>query len=795
MSINIKCSLIATLLCGTAFAQNIFEGQIVDKNQRPIPFITLTFDEKDIHTDAEGKFKIENLSKGKHHVEINEQGYEPFSQTVTFDTQQKIVFTLTFHNAYKLDEVTVLGHHHDFTTANTERVDQTFIQENYAGSLAKSLENIAGVNASGIGASASKPIIRGLGFNRLIVTENGVKQEGQQWGADHGLEIDALNVEDIEVIKGPSALEYGNEAIAGVIKINNNNLPKKNSTSGEVRALYQSINDNYALGFNLKSRGDKFFYKIKGSYSDYADYRTTADRIYYLSRYLPIYNKRVKNTAGQDINSEVQAGFVGDKFRSILTLSNVNQKIGFFPGSHGIPLVDRLQDDGNYRNVEFPYQSVNHFKAISENEFRVDTKNTIKFITSYQNNHRQEISAFHTHYGNQQAPTKNPDLELDFKLTTYDSQLKFEHNHNKNFKTIIGAQAQLQSNNVAGYNYLLPEYDRNIFSGFLIEEFKKGNTWKVNAGIRYDYATFKSQGYFDQILYDYLITQNNSPSLADYYANRSKTINKNYSNLNAMVGATYQPNDLWDFNLNFGTNFRLPTAIELGANGIHHGSFRHERGNENLDTEKGLALDFKASFHKNDWLISASPYLYYFSNYIFLKPSGQFSILPHGGQIYEYTQSKALLTGFEIEVRKKINENFDANVIYEYLYNRQIQDNNKFGYYLPFTPANNLFGQVNYNIKKSAGIFENFNFFVNGKYTFEQDKIALNEDITPSYFLVGLGGKTTVKINNFTANLSVQVSNLFNENYFNHTSFYRALQLPEQARNIQVMLGIPFGKK
>ena len=87
------------------------------------------------------------------------------------------------------------------------------------------------------------------------------------------------------------------------------------------------------------------------------------------------------------------------------------------------------------------------------------------------------------------------------------------------------------------------------------------------------------------------------------------------------------------------------------------------------------------------------------------------------------------------------------------------------------------------------------NFFANGKYTFQQDKIAQNEDITPSYFLVGIGGKTELKFNHFKANLSVQVSNLLNKNYYNHTSFYRALQLPEQARNIQVMLSVPFGKK
>ena len=328
----------------------------------------------------------------------------------------------------------------------------------------------------------------------------------------------------------------------------------------------------------------------------------------------------------------------------------------------------------------------------------------------------------------------------------------------------------------------------------MIEEFKKGNRLKITAGLRYDYSTFKSEGYFDQLLYDYLIGKGNSDGIANYYANRSQTINRNFSNLNGMVGATFQPNEQWDFNVNLGTNFRLPTAIELGSNGIHHGSFRHEKGDENLDVEKGIAFDFKTVFHQNNWDISVSPYLYYFSNYIFLKPSGQFSILPHGGQIYQYTQSKALLTGFEVEVRKKINENFEANLVYEYLINRQITTNNKLGNYLPFTPANNLFAQVDYTLQQSVGFLYKTRFFANGKYAFEQEKIAQNEDSTSDYFIVGIGGKTTLKINQFKADLSIQVSNLFNTKYYNHTSFYRALQLPEQARNIQVMLIVPFGK-
>lgn len=81
------------------------------------------------------------------------------------------------------------------------------------------LTKIPGIQSMDIGAGFSKPVIRGMAFNRIAVSENGIKQEGQQWGADHGLEIDAFNVEEVNVIKGPSSLAYGSDAIGGAIEI------------------------------------------------------------------------------------------------------------------------------------------------------------------------------------------------------------------------------------------------------------------------------------------------------------------------------------------------------------------------------------------------------------------------------------------------------------------------------------------------------------------------------------------------------------------------------------------------
>ena len=794
MLLKTKSAIITTLICCNSFAQHTISGQILDQNQKPIPYANIEINDKLYEADVKGEFIIPNLTNGKYTLYIYEQGFIPITKEIILSQSQNLKFILIHDHQYKLEEVEIVAHKHDFTTGNSEHVGQEYVRENFGGSLAKSLENMAGVNASGIGSSSSKPIIRGLGFNRLLVTENGIKQEGQQWGADHGLEIDALNIEDVEVIKGPSSLEYGNEAIAGVIKIKNNQLPKNNTNLTNVSLMYQSVNNSYITSVNHQYRKNRFFYKIKGTYADYADYKTTTDKIYYLDRWMPIYNKRVKNTAGNDINLMGQVGYVDEHFRSILTVSNVYQKTGFFPGSHGIPSIDRLQHDGNYRNVDFPYQEVNHFKIISENELKLNDNNSLKFNFGFQDNLRKEKSAFHTHYSNQPVPTSNPNLELQFDLKTYDAQVKFEHIHNKYFKTIAGLQTQIQENTIAGYAYLLPKYNRNIYSGFLIEEFQKDKKWKVTAGIRYDYGTFKSDGYFDQYLYDYLIGNKYSPTIADYYAERSKNISRNFSNFNGMVGGTFQANNFWDFNLNVGTSFRLPTATELAANGIHHGSFRHERGDANLDAEKGYSVDFKATFHKNGWEISASPYLYYFDNYIFLKPSGQFSILPHGGQIYQYTQSKALLTGFEVTVNKQINENLNIEAIYENIYNRQLSSNNKLSYYLPFTPPNSAYARISYKLDESISFLEDITFQINGKYAFEQNNYAQNEQLTNDYFLLGAGIKTKIQINNFKANLTVQGSNLLNKKYYNHTSFYRALQLPEQARNIQIMLTMPFGK-
>lgn len=791
---KLKKIALAALLFGfstLAFAQDLFRGQVVDEHNNPLPNISFVINQEIITTDENGYFDVPHADNHWYEIIVDEYGFELFTKRINSNHDKNFKIVLK-DQLYELEGVEITAHLHDFTTANTVRVDQDYINKNYAGSLSKSLENLPGMAAMGIGSGNSKPIIRGLGFNRLVVAENGVKQEGQQWGADHGLEIDPLNVENIEIIKGAGALQYGNEAIGGVISIRNNRIPTKNTTHTKLNVMYQSVNDNYLAGVSHFKRWDKFFYKFKASHSDYADFRTTTDRFRYLDRVFEIENKRMKNTAGQETNFAVQLGYTDNRFTSILNVSNFNQKVGFFAGAHGIPSASNLVHDGDYRNIDFPYQTVNHFKVISENSLELNDDHTLKLKASYQNNLREEWSAFHSHYPSQPRPTTNADLELQFKLATYDAQLSYEWRHNRNFKSIIGLQTQIQHNLIDGYSYLLPKFKRSIYSAYFIEEFQKNNNLKLSAGIRYDFGNIKINGFYDPYLFQYLVEQGNDEYVANQYALRGKNLERDFSTFNGVVGGSYQLNKNWDFSLNLGTNFRLPTAIELGANGIHHGSFRHEKGNQNLDAEQGFSADLKIDFHPKNLNISFSPYIYYFSNYIFLQPTSQFSILPHSGQVYEYTQSEALITGFEVAIDKQLNDKLAARLVYEYIYNKQLGLNKSQQFPLPFTPANNVFGELNYQLTNEEKTIENWSVFANAKYVFDQNRTAQNESPTDAYTLIGLGTRGKLHLRNFEAEIAVTVNNLLNEKYYNHTSFYKALELPEQGRNIQVSLSFPF---
>ncbi|HUH50800.1 MAG TPA: TonB-dependent receptor [Flavobacterium sp.] len=766
-----------------SFAQFSVSGKVTDAAQQPLVGAYVNLSGKQSLTDINGDYVFSELSGSTYTLTVSYIGYVSYEIRLQLSSDQVVNIELKV-DAHTIEKIVIEGYSKSID--NKQRVSSDYIQQSFSGSLAQTLENTPGINVMHIGSGTGKPVIRGLGFNRVAVSLNSNKYEGQQWGADHGLEIDAFSLESVELIKGVASIEYGSDAIGGVLKIKNNLIPEKHSFEGKLTLLGRSVNNTLGTAFELKERKDAFFYKIKGLYLDYGDYNTPTDTIIYLTRKIPIHNRRLKNTAGEEWNIFGQMGYVQDNYHTLLTLSNNRTKAGFFPGSHGIPDLDRLQDDGDSRNIDYPYQSANHFMLQNEHQWKF-TDAELALDLAFQNNHRQERSAFHTHYSNQLPPENNADIELDFNLNTISTNAKYSYFYSEKHTTDIGLQLQFQDNTISGYNFLLPEYNRENYGLFALHNYRWSNKIRLNVGARYDFSAIKTASYYDQVLYEYLIGRNYTEAIAQQYAQRSPELSRNLGNFNLKAGALYSLNTKIDFNLNIGSSFRNPTPIELGANGVHHGSFRHEQGDAQLDAEKGYVVDVQANYKTDNFSFKLSPYLYYFSNYIYLKPTGTFSVLPHSGQIYKYSQTEALLTGFEFETAFAIDA-FAAEWVVEYIYNRQIGEN----YPLPFTPPLNVFTKLDYRFLQNGKTFKQSNIYLTGKYFATQNRIARNEEVTPWSMVFGTGIATDLKLGKRTAHLSIAVQNIFDTKYFSHLSFYRSLEIPEQGRNIQLMIQFPF---
>jgi iron complex outermembrane receptor protein len=782
------------LIVSQIFSQEryVLSGRVSGPNGKPISGATVAIEKLQLGSisDKDGFFTFSSIPKGTYILQASFIDYKTVNDTI--DLKKNKTLSIVLHqNLVNLKEIVVRENYENARNRNetlsVEVIKSDYILENNAGNLIKTLEQLPGVYAMDIGAGFSKPVIRGMGFNRVAVSENGIKQEGQQWGADHGMELDQFNVEKLVVYKGPMSLQYGSDAIGGLIEIGRAVQPIENKFFGEVLTIAKSNNNLLGISAMIGLKHNHWFFKSRITEQHFGDYKVPTDSFVYLTRSMPIYNGKLKNTAGQERDISTMIGCTFSKFSSFFTLSNVYQKMGFFPGSHGVPDLRRLSDDGNERNIEFPYSTVNHLKLISNSTLELN-KWKASLDLAFQENQRQEWAKFHTHYGNQPLPLNNSDLEMEFNLNTYTGNLKLESGADTKWHTILGVNFDFQKNGIDGYVFLLPQYKRFTAGVYAVESYKINERLQLTGGLRFDVGNIVIEGFYDPILEQYLHNMNSyTPTEVAFYSQRSYGINKNYFNPTGSLGVVYNVDHEQNYKLNIGRSFRLPAANELGANGVHHGTFRHEQGDTALLSEKGYQLDIAYTSSNDQFYFSINPFVSWFSNYIYLNPTGVWSVLPHAGQIYKYTQAKALVGGGETTLNYEFHENFTYESSLEYVYMQNLTD----GYPLPFSPPLSVLNSLTWHWHSEAKQVEEFHVKMEHKLVAGQNRIARNEETSKSYGLVGLSINNTLRLGSTKLNISFQVQNLFNTKYYNHLSFYRKLNIPEAGRNIQLILKFP----
>jgi iron complex outermembrane receptor protein len=667
-----------------------------------------------------------------------------------------------------------------------ELVERKFIRENRSGSLMKSLERIPGISMIGIGSGASKPLIRGLGFNQVMVVENGIKHEGQQWGADHGLEVDQFSADQIQIIKGPASFKFGSDAIGGVIDIREKLIPTKDGIGGSVELGARSNNGWFGGSANVFYRKNKWFAEGRLTVADYGDFRVPTDSVFVYDFGVALHEGQVRNSAGQEFDFSTRGGFLSKNFRSTLGVSRVSTKAGFFANAHGLEprQVDTELHDRSSRDILLPFQEVTHTKVVNKASFAAGN-NFLQLDLGYQRNDRKEWSQYVNHgYMPAIFPSEFPypsTLERAFDKEVFSINLKdelFLDRHEMGF----GASGEYQHNDIGGWGFLIPAFQQYSYGFFAMDKYKLNPLWQLTAAIRFDHSQIQVEEYQDW----FASVEDASQATEEDYLYRAEEFQRKFNSLVWSAGVNYNPGDLL-FKANLGTSFRMPIAKELAANGVNYHYFRYERGNANLDPERSLQLDLGGELKKEKWLLSFSPFVNYFSNYIYLNPTAEMDVLyGAGNQVFNYTQAEVLRYGAELSASYQLNSRWSFELLGEYVYSEQMSGD-KQGFTLPFSPPPSVIANATYK-PLAEGFFKNPYFAFDFRATAEQDNIVPPEKVTPGYQLVNLRAGTAITLFGQEVQIDLQVQNLFNTRYLNHTSFYRLINLPETGRNISLSL-------
>lgn len=774
-------SVLALFFSAAVHAQyHQLSGHVTDEFGHPLSGATiiLSGNNPGTVTDRKGEFTFNRLREGSYVISYSFIGYKPATDTIRINTSIRLSKKLNPATT-QLGEITITGiafPRNQMASLSVSTIDKRFLQQEAAGSLMQSLSRLPGISSMDIGSGQSKPVVRGLGFHRVVVAENGVKHEAQEWGADHGLEIDRFTVDRIDIIKGPASLMYGANAIGGVIDLKPAPAPATQSGGGSL--LISGATNNQLAGISARffKRFNHFYLQGTLSQSAYSDYRVPTDSITYMTYHIRLYNKRLRNTAGRESNAGLRIAYLGDRLTSNLSLTTHFSKSGFFANAHGLEIRNSQIDyDRSVRDIDLPSQQVNHFKILSNTTWNI-TDYKLNVDWGYQRNYRQEFSEPVAH-GHMPIPPDS--LERLYDKSTWSAGIKLEFPKHNRHQFTAGVSAEHQDNSAGGWGFILPGYRATTTGGYLYDFIHLLNGWSINGGIRYDLGTMSTDEYRDW----YTTPQADGSRVA---VQRATPLQRNYGSWSWGAGIRYV-NGKYTLKANAGKSFRMPSAKELSSNGINYHMYRFEKGDTTLRAEQSYQLDVGVEYRSGKLKADFTPFVNYFPNYIYLNPTPEYY---EAQQIYFHSQSKVFRTGGELVVNYKITEALNVTADAEYTYSVQLSGDKK-GYTLPFSPPLNSFIAMAYTFKNGK-LLRQPEAGVGIQLTGSQNNIVPPEKKTAGYNLLNASFSTTIPLADKKILVHAKMTNLLNKRYYDHSSFYRLIEVPGAGRNFLLTTQLEF---
>jgi len=616
--------------------------------------------------------------------------------------------------------------------------------------ISKSISKLPGVSIVSTGPGISKPSIRGLSYDRVVVYSQGVRLENQQWGDEHGIGVSTSGINSIEVIKGPSYVLYGSDAMGGVLYIE----PERysNDFSVDYMGFYNSNYNGITNNLGIKGSSGKFSYLARANMVDNQSFSTP--------------DGEVENTWFKE--NDIQAGlkYETEKFSSDLRLSMNFSELGLPHMEEGHDDHDdhdeEGHDDHDEEGHEDHYQELSHTTLTWVNTFDLGNDHELNVTLGRQLNDRKEFGGHEEEEGHDDHEEEGHDdheeeghegheegeAELDMELSTNTLDISLVMPQSENLNLTIGANILSQENRNFGHEELIPDAEKKDFGLYALGQITMENGAAL-LGVRYDNRSISSD-----------------MGSADF------------SNFNGSVGIKRDfKNSSLRFNI--GSGYRAPNLIELFADGVHHGTFRYEKGNVSLVAEKSFQTDISFDINNEDSSVSFNLFYNDISDYIYISPSRD---RMDGFAVFNYMQQDSELYGGEISFDKKTGFDWlSYNTSLEYIF-AESADGEALPFISPLT-----FNQV-FNIDFSS----NYSFEIDFLAKAKQGRVSMFEEETDGYSILNLSGNWMTSFLENDLNIFWSVNNVFDKEYYDHLSRFKTAGIEEMGRNISVGLKYKF---
>ena len=775
------------------YSQNTLSGKITDEKNQPLAGSHIHVAAFFANADESGNYAITGIPNARLQVFIEYLGYKTLDTILDFQGNSTLNVSLK-PEVSQLQEVVLKE---TYAKNKAQEIKTATIEKYSSESLGDALKEISGVSSLKTGNTIVKPIINGLHSSRVLIINNNVRLEDQQWGTEHAPNMDVNTAGKISVIKGANGLQFGGDAIGGTVVIDPPVIPVKDTIFGKTILNGQSNGRGGSITSSLfKGYESGWNWNLQGTFKHLGDFEAPD---YVLS-----------NTGNREKNFSGSLGYKGENQGFSFFYSYFNADIGILRASHISSTSDLIRainsGEPQYisdftHDINAPKQQlqhhlgkINYYKLFSNNR-----KLSLQY--SFQFNNRLE---FDLRRGDDKD---RPSLDLDLKTHTLNAD--FEGNHADNFKYKVGINGGFQNNFADTENTnvraLIPNYDKFDAGAYAIGNYTVNDRLSIETGLRYDFSHIDAKKYFlksrwtergyDNEFSHFIIGEDGQ----QWYTNPVFS----YHNFSGSAGSIYEINEKLNWTSNVSVTSRNPNPSELFSDGLHHSTGQIELGDLRLKREISTKFSTALNYSTSKFSLEINPYANFVNDFKVLIPTT--IILSNRGPfpVWEYRQVDARLLGVDITADYDFAKNWNWHSTAAFVYGEDLTTNSALIDMPPFNFNNTVrFKKANWNnlvvsLKNETVLtqkrYPNNDFFVDVLDTGEPVSTLVEISKPPKgYSLLHLNSEMSFDVfekSKMTIGFTIQ--NILNTNYrdyLNRTRYYA----DDLGRNFRVQLKLNY---